>query len=64
MMGDPDRIARQASIYPSILKGHIPQLEHLHLLVGGVEASRLEENEKSRPEAQDVRGKEEEAGPH
>lgn len=61
MMGDPDRIACQASILPSILKGHVPQLEHFHLLVCGIKASSLEENEKSRPEAQEVRGREEKA---
>lgn len=50
VMREPDRIARQAGILPSIIKRHIPQLEDFHFLVGGVKASSLEKNNGSRPD--------------
>lgn len=49
---EPDRIARQAGILPSVINRHIPQLQHLHLLVRGVKAGVLEDNRdpEERPE--------------
>lgn len=41
-MREPDRIARQAGILPSVIKRHISQLQDLHFLVRGVKASSLE----------------------
>lgn len=48
VMREPDRIARQAGILPSVIKRHISQLKNFHFLVRGVKASSLE-NKGSRP---------------
>lgn len=47
-MREPDRIARQARILPSVIKRDISQLKDFHFLVRGVNASSLE-NKGSRP---------------
>ena len=49
VMREPDRIARQAGILPSVIKRHISQLQDFHFLVRGVKASSLEDNKGSRP---------------
>lgn len=36
MIGDPNRITRQARILPSIFKSYIGQVENLYLLICGV----------------------------
>lgn len=57
VMREPDRIARQAGILPSVIKRHISQLEDFHFLVRGVKASGLENNK--RPNKRPKRGKRE-----
>lgn len=54
-MREPDRIARQAGILPSVIIRHIPQLEDFHFLVRGVKAGGLEET-TSRPNKRPKRG--------
>lgn len=54
VMREPDRIARQAGILPSVIKRHISQLEDFHFLVRGVKASGLENNK--RPNKRPKRG--------
>lgn len=48
-MREPDRIACQAGILPSVIKRHISQLKDFHFLVRGVNASGLENNKGSTP---------------
>lgn len=57
-MREPDRIARQAGILPSVIKRHIPQLEDFHFLVRGVKASGLENKTGSRPNKRPKRERE------
>lgn len=57
VMREPDRIARQAGVLPSVIKRHISQLEDFHFLVRGVKASGLENNKGSRPNKRPKRGK-------
>ena len=57
VMREPDRIARQAGVLPSVIKRHISQLEDFHFLVRGVKASSLENNIGSRPNKRPKRGK-------
>lgn len=52
-MREPDRIARQAGILPSVIKRHISQLEDFHFLVRGVKAGGLENNKQTQQEAQE-----------
>lgn len=58
VMREPDRIASQAGILPSVIKRHISQLEDFHFLVRGVKASGLENNKGSRPNKRPKRKKE------
>lgn len=55
VMREPDRIARQAGILPSVIIRHISQLQDFHFLVRGVKASGLENNKRkqTRQEAQE-----------
>jgi hypothetical protein len=41
--GYPNRITRQACIFPSILKSYIPNIENLNLFVRGVNTGSLED---------------------
>ena len=49
VIGDPNRISRQAGVLPSVIKRHISQVEDFHFLVCGVKAGGLENNKWSRP---------------
>lgn len=57
VMREPDRIARQAGVLPSVIIRHISQLEDFHFLVRGVKASGLENDKGSRPNKRPKRGK-------
>lgn len=48
VIGDPNRITRQASILPSIFKCYIGQVENFYLLICGVNTCSLEEEEEKR----------------
>lgn len=48
VIGDPNRITRQARILPSIFKCYIGQVENFYLLICGVNTCSLEEEEKRR----------------
>lgn len=42
VIGDPNRITRQARILPSIFKSNIGQVENLYLLICGINTCGLE----------------------
>lgn len=48
VIGDPNRITRQARILPSIFKCYIGQVENFYLLICGVNTCSLEEEEEKR----------------
>lgn len=49
---EANRVPGQAGVGPRVLQGHVPQLQYLHLPVGGVKAGRLEQN-RPRPRGTD-----------
>lgn len=59
VMREPDRIARQAGILPSVIKRHISQLQDFHFLVRGVKASGLKKITKEADPTRGPRGKRE-----
>lgn len=52
--GYPNRITRQARIFPSILKSYIPNIENLNLFVRGINTGGLE-NREAREKARQHR---------
>lgn len=58
VIGDPNRITRQARILPSIFKCYIGQVENFYLLICGVNTCGLEEEEKKRRKRGKVKAEE------
>lgn len=50
VIGDPNRITRQARVLPSILKCYIGQVENFYLLICGVNTGCLREEEQEEEE--------------